>query len=160
MSKGNSELLSKHQAKLSYSGVGVIGDVKGYEVLTEVVVRVSNGVVNNSHEIKVSGRMATDSAWYVLGFVTGAGTDIFHVASWDYILFECVIYDCADTCSLLSSGYFNDGMFAVNAINNMKEELSQRLLDIDDSICGIREEIKVINRQIELITDHEEDEVK
>ena len=40
MSKGNSGILSKHQAKVAFTTEGVIGPETGFEVLKEVIVRV------------------------------------------------------------------------------------------------------------------------
>ena len=161
MSKGNSGILSKHQAKLPYTATGVIGDVKGYEVLKEVVIRVRNSGAGPNSLFRLSGRMATDSVWEEIGEVQGSSSEIFHIASWDYILFECIAFSSVTgTTTLLTSGFFNDGMFAVNAINAMNDNVTAKLDEIEDSICKIKEEIFIINRQIEIITDHEEDEVK
>jgi hypothetical protein len=160
MSKGNSGILSKHQSKLTYSSEGVIGDSKGYEVLKEVVIRIANNGVSPNHEVKVSGRMSNDTVWYDVGLLKGQGTGIFHIASWDYVLFECTEYDSGGISTLISSGYFNDGLFLSDSIEDMKNTLNNNLLEIEDALCKLQEQIYTLNRQIELITDHEEHEVK
>lgn len=161
MSKGNSELLSKHQSKLTYTSVGVIGNVRGYEVLKEVVLRIRNNGASENNSFRVCGRMATDTVWEEIGSVQGKGSEIFHIASWDYVMFECVDFiSTAGSIDLITSAFFQDGIFAVNAINFMKDTLQDTLKDINSNICDIKQELNIINRQIELITDHEEDEVK
>jgi hypothetical protein len=42
----------------------------------------------------------------------------------------------------------------------MKDTLNNNLLEIEDALCKLQEQIYTLNRQIELITDHEEHEVK
>ena len=160
MSKGNSGILSKHQAKLSYSGTGTIGDVKGYEVLKELTVRVRNANVNNDHKVVVEGRMATDDAYEEVGVVQGQTSKVFYIADFDYIRFTCVLYSSAITASLRTSGFFNNGRFTTEAIETMNNDLKEQLIEINSTVCNIQESLDIINRQIELITDHEEDEVK
>lgn len=160
MGKGNSGIDSKFQTKLEYSTTGVIGDTDGYEVLKEVVLRFSPGAVQSNHSVRVCGRMSTDTKWYEIGKLEGPGTDIIHIASWDYIMFECLVYSCGTTCTLISSAFFSDGMFVVRAIDSMNASLQERLDEIISTTCDLKAEIKIINRQIEIITDHEEDEVK
>ena len=159
MSKGNSGLQSKFQTKIEYTEAGVIGPAEGFEVLKEVVVRLKSLNAKPGHVVRVCGRMVNDNELTELGVVEGSESKIFHIASWDYIQFDCITYSTSVSSSLISSAYFSDGMFAVDAINDMSSKLSDILFKLTSEVCDIKEEIKVINRQIELITDHEEDEV-
>ena len=160
MSKGNSELLSKHQAKIEYTTVGVVGSAQGFEVLKELTIKVRNASVNADHKVVIEGRMAIDDIYEEVGVVEGSLSKTFHIANFDYIRFYCVIYDSPNGASLRSSGFFNDGMFAVSAIKVMNEDLKKELNELNDSVCKLQDSITTINKQIELITDHEEDEVK
>lgn len=160
MSKGNSGLLSKFQTKVEYTSIGVLGPLMGHEVLTEVVVRVKTLLAKPSHTVIVKGRMSLDTEWEVLGSVKGNDNCIFHIASWDYIQMECITYDCPITCTLLSSAYFNDGIFAVNAINTMNQDIKESIHKLTSEVCDIKAQIETIKLQIEFITDHESYEVE
>ncbi len=148
MSKGNSGILSKFQTKLEYSTSGTIGDTNGYEVLKEVIVRFSPGAVNPNHTVRICGRMSNDTKWYEVGHIHGKGTDVFHIASWDYIMFECLVYDCLSTCTLIASGFFQDGMFMVDALKDMSSSLQDQLININSNICDLKDSINVITKEL------------
>jgi len=160
MSKGNSGLLSKHQAKLEYTGEGTIGNESGYEVLTEVALRLRSNGVKNEHRVAVYAKIATDHIWEQIAIISGPVSDIVNISSWDYVRFECTVYQNGVNTQLYTSAFMQDGIFLENVVKDMSDKLSQQLLCIEDSICGIKEQIISINRQIELITDHEEEEFK
>lgn len=160
MSKGNSGLLSKFQAKVEFNSSGVIGNVKGFEVLKEVVVRVRIKNAQPDNVVRVSGRMVNDDKWEEIGILKGNVSDIFHIASYDYIMFESLIYSTTNVNELISSAYFQDGMFMVSAINEMNNKLNNKLHILNSNLCDIKNDIEVLKRQVELITDHEEYEVK
>jgi len=161
MSKGNSGILSKHQAKVSCTGTGVLGPQEGFEVLKEVVVKARIDKARPSNVVRICARTANDTKWYEIGIIEGNEMVTLHVASWDYITFECTQFSSlTGTNVLISSGYFNDGMFAVDSINDMKNEMKDSLLKLTSEVCDIKRAIETINRQIEIITDHEECEVK
>ena len=97
----------------------------------------------------------------ILDTIEGNEMITLHIASWDYIKFECINYDgIRAQNTLISSGYFNDGMFAVEAIKEMHKGLKDSLLKLTSEVCDIRNDMEVLHRQLELITDHEEYEVK
>lgn len=160
MSKGNSGLQSKHQAKVDYTSNGIIGEVNGYEVLKELIIKVRNSGVTNSHRVIVEGRMAIDDYYEEIGIVEGSVSKVFHIADFDYVRFSCLVYDTDNGASLRTSGFFNDGAFTVAAIDKMNNTLKEELTEINSNICKINEGMSIIKKQIELITDHEEYEVK
>ena len=160
MSKGNSELLSKHQAKIEYTSAGIVGDIKGYEVLKEVTIRVRNHNVRDDHKVILEGRMATDDNYDVIGTVEGDASKVFSIATFDYIRFTCIVYSSYDGVELRSSAFFSDGDFTPTAVNDMSTILQDKLNTLVDNVCKVQDQIEILNRQIEIITDHEEDEVK
>ena len=161
MAKGNSGLQSKHQVKLDFTEIGIIGDSNGYEVFTEVVMRFRVKNAKPENITRVCGRTSNDTKWYEIGQIRGVGSEAFHVASWDYVMYESLVYSSASTeNTIIASAFFNDGMFITDAIKDMSNEVTRRLEEIDSNVCEINKEINVINRQIEIITDHEEHEVK
>lgn len=163
MSKGNSGLLSKHQSKLSYSGAGIIGDPNGYEVLKEVVLRVKTREVSSKHIVSIEGRISLDSEWEEIGTLKGVQSSLIHIASWDYIRFVCLDYRPFSTGSdleIISSAFFNDGLFITNAINDLKDSLNSGLHSISQDLKIIKREIEILNDQMETITDYEKEELK
>lgn len=161
MSKGNSGLLTKHQAKISYSSDSIIGESGGYEVLKEVVVRVKNIGARSGNRVIVEGRLDVDTdEWEEIGIVEGNESKLFHVATWDHIRYRCSYFRGSGTNTLISSAFFNDGLFLIETIQNMNDSLNLKLDIINDSLCGLHEELDTLNRQLELVTDHEEGELK
>jgi hypothetical protein len=156
MSKGRSELNSKHQSKITYTGQGVLGPENGFEVFKEVVVRVKSLNAFPTNRIKILGRVATDKEWLEIGEVYGNESKIFHIASWDYICFECSFYNAASSgATLLTSGFFNDGMFITEAISSMNQDIKSLIEETNEKIGCIEKQIEVLKIQIGLITDHE-----
>jgi hypothetical protein len=160
MSKGNSGILSKHQAKVEYSVQGIVGDNKGYEVLKEITIRIRNHGVRSDHKVILEGRIATDDVYEAIGTIIGTESSVFHISSFDYVRFTCIVYSSYDGAELRTSGFFNDGNFVADAINVMNKNIVNSITSLEDSVCKVQEQINLINRQIEIITDHEKDEVK
>lgn len=160
MSKGNSGILSKFQTKLDYTSLGIIGSMNGYEVLTEVVIRVKTQNASPNNIVRLCGRMMNDTVWEEIGIIEGNVSKIFHIASWDYVQFECTKYEGIGPTTLISSAYFQDGMFSINAIEQMSHNIEQALIKLTSEVCDIKKEINLINKQIELITECERDEVE
>jgi hypothetical protein len=158
--KTNSELGSKFQTKVEFDTTGVIGPIPGREVFTEVVLRVRCKDATSGNKILVKARMAVDDEWEEISTVYGSTSHLIHVASWDYIQFDCLVHEGESTLTLLSSAFFSEGIIASDAINLMNNELKAEVRKVYQGICALEDNIKSLNRQMELITDHEEHEVK
>lgn len=161
MGKGNSGLDHKFQLKKEYTSQGIIGDSNGYEILREVSLRIKSADVLPSHRITVQGRMEVDDAWEDIGSCEGNVSCVLSISSWDRIRFKCTKYKSnSSEVSITSSAFFEDNSVVNESINNMKDELNLKLEAIDDSLCKLNEQLEILNNQMELITDHNKEEVK
>lgn len=157
MSKGNSGLLTKFQAKLPHSSEGNIGNSNGYEVFKEVVLRFRTNDASSIHSITVEGRVAVDDKWEDLGEFTGEDTHLLHIASYDYIRFYCNIYSSkSGSTELRASAYFQDGMFLANAVKEMSDKINVRLDQINSNICDLKEDTRELREQINIITEYKD----
>jgi hypothetical protein len=156
MSKGNSGLLSKFQTKIAFSATGDIGDPLGYEVLKEKVIRVRIDNATTETVFSICGKIATDPEWSIIKTITGFESTVVNISTWDYIRFECDVYDSSNGGNILyASAFFEDGELIVEAVNQLEDLVSKSLLSIDSRLCSMEEELVINNKHNEIMSDEE-----